>query len=184
MARRYCILLIDQQQHWKKSFCFSRCDWSLDIFERIHSVRFIICHYFQHTIALPFWCKIWFYDRKSKNWNGWSIEIWLDICKNRHNIFIEPYKIIKKFSNVTYKLKLPDKMKLHPVFYISKLQCYIKTPNWFKTHKEVPPPFVLIDGYEQFVIEKILDHQLRKYGKKQVLEYLIKWLGYFMYQVT
>ena len=93
--------------------------------------------------------------------------------------------IIGFFSpDVTYKLKLPDGMKLHPVFHTSKLQHYIETPDQFKAHKEVPPPPVLIDGHEEFVIEKILDHQLRKHGKKQILEYLVKWLGYPMYQAT
>ena len=98
--------------------------------------------------------------------------------------FIGPYKVIEKRSDLTYKLELPAGMKLHPVFHTSKLRKYETTPDRFKTRKDVPPPPVLIDGYEEFVVEKILDRRIRNRGKKQIVEYLVKWLGYPMYQAT
>ena len=98
--------------------------------------------------------------------------------------FIGPYKIIKKYSAVTYKLELPDGMKLHPTFHISKLKKYIESPERFKSRIEPPPPPDLIDGFEEFEVEEIVNRRLRKRGKKQIVEYLIKWKGKPAYENT
>ncbi|KAH7423192.1 hypothetical protein KP509_12G043300 [Ceratopteris richardii] len=39
--------------------------------------------------------------------------------------FCGPWTVIKKISDVAYKLQLPDNCKVHPVFHVSKLRPYI-----------------------------------------------------------
>ncbi|KAH7445749.1 hypothetical protein KP509_01G022500 [Ceratopteris richardii] len=39
--------------------------------------------------------------------------------------FCGPCTIIKKISDVAYKLQLPDDYKIHPIFHVSKLRPYI-----------------------------------------------------------
>ena len=36
--------------------------------------------------------------------------------------FYGPYQIIRKISPATYELKLPDKSRIHNVFYVSNLK--------------------------------------------------------------
>ena len=83
-----------------------------------------------------------------------------------------------------YKLKLPINMRIHPVFHTSMLRWYEEMPEKFKSRKEVPPPPILVDGHEEYVIERILDRRIRNKGKKQIVEYLVKWKGYPMHQAT
>ena len=41
-------------------------------------------------------------------------------------------------------------------------------------HPALPPPATLVDGHEEFEVERILDSHFRY----QRLEYLVKWKGY------
>ena len=38
--------------------------------------------------------------------------------------FIGPYKVTQKILSLVYKLELPDTMRIHPVFHVSKLKKY------------------------------------------------------------
>src|SRR3954462_3008562 len=50
--------------------------------------------------------------------------------KKLQHRYIGPYRIIQKVSPVTYKLELPDTLKVHPVFHVSLLRPY-KNPQDF-----------------------------------------------------
>jgi hypothetical protein len=88
--------------------------------------------------------------------------------------WIGPFPIVQKYSDVVYKLQLPDTMtRIHPVFHVALLSKY--TPGG----KLKPlPPILMDDGSLEYEVEKILDTRLRKKGKRHITEYLIKWLGY------
>jgi hypothetical protein len=96
--------------------------------------------------------------------------------------FVGPFKIIQVVSPVAYKLELPETMKIHPVFHVSKLRKYVSNDDeLFPSRKHVirPPP-EMIDGQEEFEVEEIVDKRIRKSrtGKSQRVEYLVKWKGY------
>lgn len=79
-----------------------------------------------------------------------------------------PFKIEKKLGPVTYKLKLPKDMKIHPVFHVALLE---EAPTNARIQESLPvEPHEDID----YDVEEILAAKLEK-GKPV---YLIKWLGY------
>ena len=85
-----------------------------------------------------------------------------------------PFTITKQISPVTYKLQLPPAWTIHDVFHASLLTPYRVTEQ--KGANYLRPPPELIDGEEEFKVENVLGH--RYFGKKQGLQYLIKWKGY------
>jgi hypothetical protein len=85
-----------------------------------------------------------------------------------------PFKIIQVMSAVNYRLELPMQWSIHPVFHIDLLTPYRETtmhgPNFTRPAPE------LIDGEEEYSVEKILDS--RRFGRRRHLQYLVKWEGY------
>jgi hypothetical protein len=85
-----------------------------------------------------------------------------------------PFKVIQVMSAVNYRLELPTQWSIHPVFHIDLLTPYKETimhgPNFTRPAPE------LIDGEEEYSIEKILDS--RRFGRRRRLQYLVKWEGY------
>jgi hypothetical protein len=85
-----------------------------------------------------------------------------------------PFKIIQVMSAVNYRLELPTQWSIHPVFHIDLLTPYRETimhgPNFTQPAPE------LIDGEEEYTVEKILDSWW--FGRRRRLQYLVKWEGY------
>src|SRR5258705_214835 len=83
-----------------------------------------------------------------------------------------PFTIEKVMGPITYKLKLPMKWKIYPVFHAALLTPYRETdlhgPN------DTRPPPDLIEGEEEYEVEAILAY--RKSSNR--LQYLVKWKGY------
>jgi hypothetical protein len=85
-----------------------------------------------------------------------------------------PFKITQVMSAVNYCLELPTQWSIHPVFHIDLLTPYKETimhgPNFTRPAPE------LIDGEEEYSVEKILDSWW--FGRRWQLQYLVKWEGY------
>jgi hypothetical protein len=85
-----------------------------------------------------------------------------------------PFKVVQVMSPVNYRLELPTQWSIHPVFHIDLLTPYKETimhgPNYQR-----PLPN-LVDGEEEYSVEKILDSRL--FGRRRRLQYLVKWEGY------
>jgi hypothetical protein len=81
-----------------------------------------------------------------------------------------PFEIKEKKGPVTFELRLPKAMRIHPVFHISLLEP--AAPD-AALQIEAPPldPEIQEPVYE---VEKILDHRWKS-GQQQ---YLVKWKGY------
>ena len=68
-------------------------------------------------------------------------------------------------------------MKIHNVFHVSLLKPYRSN----RSDGRVQPPDPIIceeDGEEYFLLDRVLDHRIKKKGRGQVREYLVKWKGY------
>jgi hypothetical protein len=108
--------------------------------------------------------------------------VWLEgknLCINQPTTKLAPrrhgpFKIIPVMSAVNYRLELPTQWSIHPVFHIDLLTPYKETtmhgPNFTRPTPE------LIDGEEEYSVEKILDS--RHFGRRRRLQYLVKWEGY------
>lgn len=93
-------------------------------------------------------------------------------CKKLDNKKSGPYKIIQEINPVTFKLNLPSTMKIHPVFHASLLEP--QTEDIIEDFKQPKPPPEIVQGEEEWVVEKICDFKKSR-GKRY---YLVHWLGY------
>ena len=83
-----------------------------------------------------------------------------------------PYKVLKKISPLNYKLELPPKLRIHPVFHVGLL--YPHKPDKIKGRTPEPPPPIEVEGEEEYEVEKLIDARLWRNQK----QYLVKWLDY------
>ena len=85
-----------------------------------------------------------------------------------------PFTIVKRVSPVAYQLQLPTAWTIHNVFHASLLTPYRETIEHGTNYTRPPPD--LIEDAEEYEVEAIVNH--RHFGRKQQLQYLIKWKGY------
>jgi hypothetical protein len=87
--------------------------------------------------------------------------------------------VVKRLvSRVACELVLPKTMaRLHPVFHVSLLKPHVEDP----IHPAPTPPDPILndEGEEEFYVEEIVGHRVRKYGRGQPrLELCVRWKGY------
>jgi len=79
--------------------------------------------------------------------------------------FLGPYKVKGVVSSNAIELELPKSIKIHPVVNISRVQLY--KPQ-IEGQKKIPPKPVIIEGEEEFEVEKILNKRTVR-GKEKFL---------------
>jgi hypothetical protein len=85
-----------------------------------------------------------------------------------------PFKVVQVMSPINYRLKLPTQWSIHDVFHTDLLTPYRETPTHGANYQRPPPD--LVDGVEEYEVERVLDS--RRYGRGCKLQYLIAWKGY------
>jgi hypothetical protein len=83
-----------------------------------------------------------------------------------------PFPIIEVISPLSYRLKLPNQWKIHPVFHMHLLTLFRETLAHESNYLRPPPD--LINGVEEHEVEFITRHRLRRHSH----QYLVKWKGY------
>jgi len=68
--------------------------------------------------------------------------------------FVGPYKVKGIVSSNTIELELPKSITIHPVVNISRVRLY---KLQVEGQKKTPPKPVIIEGKEEFEVEKILN---------------------------
>ena len=91
--------------------------------------------------------------------------------------FVEPYKVKGIISSNTIELELPKSIRIYPVVNISKVQLY--KPQ-VEGQKKILPKLVIIEGVEEFEVEKILNKRIVR-GKEK---FLVRWKGYMAEEDT
>ena len=89
-----------------------------------------------------------------------------------------PFEIVKRVSAVAYKLKLPERLQIHPTIHVSFLKPY-HGGEQDPTRKEArrAPPTVMVQFDRE--VDKILNKKVTGYrkGGNMITYYLVKWKG-------
>jgi hypothetical protein len=83
----------------------------------------------------------------------------------------EPFKVQEVLGPLTYRLALPNRWQIHPIFHASLLTPY-KENNIHGENFLKPPE--MIEGEQEYEVELIIAR--RKWGNRT--KYLAKWSGY------
>ena len=93
---------------------------------------------------------------------------------------IRPFEVLERIKNMAYRLKLPPHMRIHDVISITHLEPIPHTVtdrDLYRRVASLPPP-VIINGEEEYEIERITDKKTAKYGRGSRIEYRVRWKGY------
>jgi hypothetical protein len=111
-------------------------------------------------------------------------EVWLNIKNFRlpeglsHKFlgpYASPFKVLEKKLSDTYKLELPENLRVHPTFHVSLLKPVFRDASRPNREYNSRPPPDLVHNEPKFEVEAVLkSRQLR--GRER--EYLVKWKGY------
>ncbi|KAL5744158.1 hypothetical protein ACOSQ2_027274 [Xanthoceras sorbifolium] len=88
-----------------------------------------------------------------------------------------PFPILKKVGKVSYKVELPPRLKIHPVFHVSHLKPYHADTEDPSRRESSRAPTTVVTSYDKEVEEILADRVVRKRGVPRSSEYLIKWKG-------
>ena len=84
-----------------------------------------------------------------------------------------PFEILERVSSVAYRLKLPRRLRIHPVFHVSQLQAD-KQSTRFPRQPLRPPPVHEYEEGTYYIVERILERQPAGRG----FRYRVKWQGW------
>lgn len=88
-----------------------------------------------------------------------------------------PYKIIRKVGKISFELKLPQSMRVHPVFHASMLKPYYGDLS-DSTEASSPRPQVTEKPSLELEIVEILDHRtVHRPRAKPYYQFLVRWSG-------
>ena len=88
--------------------------------------------------------------------------------------YIGPFKIVKRVGATSYELNLAKNMRIHDVFHVSLLKPYVQGRGFIP-----PPPQLTDDGQVEFEVERILQHEDRRYrGGRCRRWFYVHWRGF------
>lgn len=97
--------------------------------------------------------------------------------------FIGPFKVKRVVNTNAYELDLPTTLEIHPVINISRLRRYYDGTAMFPHRTQTlprPAPTITEQGAAVYEVEQII----AKRGSGNRLRYLVRWVGYPLYECT
>ena len=114
------------------------------------------------------------YDKGDKVWLEGSNITTMRPSKKLGEKRYGPFKVLRKEGLMAYRLKLPTTWKkIHLVFNKALLTPY-KPPVYPQQQLPRPAPPVIVEGDEEYEVDKILDSQM----KNSKFQYLVRWKDY------
>ena len=89
---------------------------------------------------------------------------------------IGPFPIVSQPSVMSFTLRLPSTICIHPIFHISQLEP--EHPNTFADREQPPPPLLIVDSQLEYLIKCIIDSKYNRVCQKCQLLHHVKWVGY------
>ena len=84
-----------------------------------------------------------------------------------------PFDIIERVGSVAYRLRLPRRLNIHPVFHVSLLQEHKESAR-FPRQPMRPPPVHEYEDANYYIVESILERKPAGRG----FRYKVKWQGW------
>ncbi|KAJ3893146.1 hypothetical protein GG344DRAFT_7830, partial [Lentinula edodes] len=83
--------------------------------------------------------------------------------------------IIKAFPATShYTLDMPNQPNVFPSFYVDQLKRFVpNNPNLFPQRERAIPQPTIVDGHEEFDIDRIIDSRRRGRG----WQFLVRWVN-------
>lgn len=91
---------------------------------------------------------------------------------------VGPFKILERIGRLAYKLELPANMRIHDVVSIAHLEPATDPAEDPYRRRRLSAPAVVVDGEEEYEIEKLLRKRSIRRGRGICTQYLVRWLGY------
>ncbi|RVW71431.1 hypothetical protein CK203_057585 [Vitis vinifera] len=87
------------------------------------------------------------------------------------------FPILGKVGKVSYRVELPLRLKIHPVFHVSYLKPYHGDKDDPSRGLSKRAPTAVVTSYDKEVEHIIVDRIIRRRGVPPAMEYLVKWKG-------
>ena len=88
--------------------------------------------------------------------------------------YVGPFQIVKRVGITSYELDLPKNLRIYDVFHVSLLKPYMQGRGFIP-----PPPQLTDDGQVEFEVERILQHEDRRYrGGRCRRWFYVHWKGF------
>ena len=82
-----------------------------------------------------------------------------NLTRKLSRLYDGPFTVEKFVSGNAYRLKLPESVRMHPVFNVSQLRPYIDPSEKFPGRTVEPSPPVVVGDEEEWEVEVILAHR-------------------------
>nr|GEY05927.1 uncharacterized protein [Tanacetum cinerariifolium] len=108
-------------------------------------------------------------NKTAKKMKKWADE------KRRYIRYEGPFSLIGRVGKESYRIQLPHKLKIYPVFHVSFHKPYHKEEEDPEREVSKRVPTTVVTSYDREVEEIISDCMIRRRGGTSYKKYLIKW---------
>ena len=95
--------------------------------------------------------------------------------KKLDNRYLGPYEVIEAIGPSSYRLKIPEDKKIHPVFHVSLLEPVPDKQSPYRGEEELGDDGIDLNDPEVYEVERIDGQQLSEDG---IWKYKVIWKGY------
>ena len=88
-----------------------------------------------------------------------------------------PFRVVKRVGKVAYKLDMPPKLRVHPVFHVSMLKPFHEDEGDPGRTESKRAPLGARASYEKEVHRIIADRKVRRKNYQRRQEYMVRWKG-------